>query len=553
MKLTDLGAEGTGAVSSDSARPKTWENRAKKAFSRYKVSEDNPDHCKVNTSSACGRKETKAPLIRKIKNLVKLNSLLKKTDASDSDHLFSRSEESCKAFDKIFSTCINAKTGEEARNSIDLYYKKLGHYYQNNPPSHMDKDKHYQQMVAMSAKVMSFSFQLDKNKSDENKSDENKIALAMELLQQILNGSQTSAAINNQLSAVLGTGMKTPEQKDFLFGTCLNTQIISVDNCDDDIRNLDRRLTKLNEQLANASGETHEALSKTVAGVRAEREKIARKKDELLAKEKNGMHSQKDFFCDCYNIILNQIQADVWSELGKQSELQGKAAKYKYNISIQLADQIIKKIDPILKEKVKSVTKNTANQKLGIDELKLYHQKKLELTQLLMNEISNTLYGKKGRYDMKGIINTNEKSLPVSTNNTKKENINSEQKKSDFQINNLPDDKIVGLDSIILNLDENESDEIIGPDDITIDLGKKESDKTISLDDITIDLREDASDETIGLDKITVKLGEKKSIIISLKTNDPESSDPEGSDNQDPLELDSITISLDDILPPETQ
>ncbi len=507
MKITDAGAEGTGAISSDSPRPKTWVNRAKKAFKWHQVSEDNRSHRKVNTSSVYDRSETKVPLVRKIKNLVKSNSLLKKTDASDSDHLFFRSEKSCKSFNKIFSTCINAKTDEEARNAINLYYQELEQQYQKNHPSPKDKEKHYQQMVAMSAKVMGFSLQLDKDSHNKNK-----IAMTMELLQQILNGSQDSAAINNQLSAVLGTGMKTPEQKDFLFGTCLNIQIISVDKCDDDIRNLDRRLTKLNEQLANASGESIEALSKKVAGARAEREKLVKEKDELLAKEKEGMHSQKDFFGDCYNIILEQIQQDVWSELGNQSELQSKEAKYKYDLSFQLADQIIKKIDPILKEKVKSVAKNTANQKAGIDEQQLYNQKKFELIQLLMNEINNTLYGKKERYDMKGIINANKKPLPVSSNNTKKENTNSEQTKSDFQINNSPDDEITGLDSIILNLEEDESD------------------------------------ETIGLDNITISLGENESIVINLKMDDLE-----GNDNQDLLELDSITISLDDILPPKNQ
>ena len=561
------GANGTRPTRGDHAHPEGRKNNSKQAFNRYDASITSPKEYKTNTSSLYNISGADTPLARTVKSQGKLNSLLKKKYSSE-NLLFSRSEESYKDFDKIFKKCLNAKTDKKARDAIDDYYFALAQCYPKNSPSHNNKEKHYQQIVAMSAKVMGFSFQLDKNSSNENK-----IALNMELLQQILNGSQTSEAINNQVSAVLATGLKTQEQKDFLFGTCLNIQIISVDKYDDGIRDLDRRLVKLNEQLANASGEDVEALGKKVAGAQAERDRLANEKDRLLAKEQEGMHSQKDFFSDCYSIILNQIQTDVWSDLEKQSELQGKDAKYNYDIGFQFAEEIIKKIDPILKEKAKSVAKNTANQKAGVNEQDLYHRKRFELVQLIMGEISSMYSGKKNCYDIKGVTVADDKPLPDTINNTKKDSLELGQIALDVHVNDLPNDEYIDLKGVL----DDQKDEGVDLGDDLVDL----EDEDVDLEDVLVDLEDEGVDlkneevdlkneevdlknEEVDLEDVVFDLKSEevdlRNLIIDLEVEDPNSlvlilkiPDPENGDNQDLPKLKPITIKLDDYLPPENQ
>ncbi len=289
-----------------------------------------------------------------------------------------------------------AKTAEEARGALKGYFQLLRQSYSREaPPSPKVREQLYNDVVKLSAKVMSFEFTAGKDNDKEKM-----LGLTAELLQQMQTGLETSSAefVNSQVTAVLSLGMMTPEDKEFLFASCLNTQIISVDKYTADIENLDRRVSKLNTELAGAKPEDVDGLRGRIKNAGLERDDLVRKHDQLVNKEKGGMHGQKEFFQSCYKIMMDQVRSEIRTGLKKQ--LNKKSA----DLGAGLVKSIMDKMDSTLRSKSESIAKNAANEKKGVKAEIVYQQKRTGLFLLLNEEVSVLLGGdKKGSSELKSL------------------------------------------------------------------------------------------------------------------------------------------------------
>ena len=307
-----------------------------------------------------------------------------------------------KFLSKVANRGIKAKSTEEARGAIKKYFQLLRKSYSREaPPSPKIREKLYNDVVKLSAKVMSFEFTAGRDKDKEKT-----LGLTAELLQQMMSGLENSSAefVNSQVTAVLSLGMMTPEDKEFIFGSCLNTQIISVDKYTADIRNLDNKISNLNKKLTGLNQDEAEGLKHRIKSAGLERADLDRKHQQLVSKEMGGMHGQKEFFQSCYEIMMNQVRSEIRAGFKKQLK-----QKYKMNFDegVKLVNQIMGKMDSTLRSKTESIAKNAANQKKGIQAEGVYQQKRtgLFLLLLLLNEEVLGLLGegKKESSDLKAI------------------------------------------------------------------------------------------------------------------------------------------------------
>ncbi|WP_067515922.1 hypothetical protein [Endozoicomonas ascidiicola] len=288
-----------------------------------------------------------------------------------------------------------AKTAEEARGAIKDYFELLKQSYSKEaPPSPEVREQLYGDVVKLSAKVMSFSLAVDHYDDKEEK-----LGLTAELLQQMQTALDASSAdfVNSQVTAVLSLGMMTQDDKDFLFASCLNTQIISVDKYTDGIKSLDERVYDLKMRLRSAK-EEDSTLQGKINNAEQERADLERASDQLVSQEKEGMHGQKDFFKSCYEIILDQVRSEIRTGLKKQLK------KKNADAGTELVKNIMEKINLTLNGKSESIAKNTANLKKGVQAGKVYQEKREGIKSILDDEVSRLLgEGKKGTSDLKSI------------------------------------------------------------------------------------------------------------------------------------------------------
>ncbi|MBO9480476.1 hypothetical protein [Salinisphaera sp. G21_0] len=293
-----------------------------------------------------------------------------------------------KFLSKVANKGIKAKSAEEARGAIKKYFQLLRRSYSRDaPPSPEIREQLYNDVVKLSAKVMSFEFTAGRDKDKEKA-----LGLTAELLQQMLTGLETSSAefVNSQVTAVLSLGMMTPEDKEFLFGSCLNTQIVSVDKYTADIRNLDNKISSLKTKLAGSKQDEAEGLQRRIKSAGIERADLERKHQLLVSKEVGGMHGQKEFFQSCYEIMMKQVRTEIRSGLKKQLKQKNKA---NFDEGVKLVNQIMEKMDSTLRSKAESIAKNAANQKKGIQAEDVYQKKRTDLFLLLNEEVSGLLGG----------------------------------------------------------------------------------------------------------------------------------------------------------------
>ncbi|WP_422444244.1 MULTISPECIES: hypothetical protein [unclassified Endozoicomonas] len=301
-----------------------------------------------------------------------------------------------KFLSKVANKGIKAKSAEEARGAIQKYFQLLRRSYSREaPPSPEIREQLYNDVVKLSAKVMSFEFTAGRDKDKEKT-----LGLTAELLQQMLSGLKTSSAefVNSQVTAVLSLGMMTPEDKAFLFGSCLNTQIISVDKYTADIRNLDNKISSLKTKLAGSKKGEAEGLKHRIKSAGIERADLERKHQLLVSKEVGGMHGQKEFFQSCYEIMMKQVRSEIRVGLKKQLKQKNKA---NFDEGEKLVNQIMGKMDSTLRSKAESIAKNAANQKKGIQAEDVYLKKRTDLFLLLNEEVSGLLGGIKESSDLK--------------------------------------------------------------------------------------------------------------------------------------------------------
>ncbi|WBA81640.1 hypothetical protein [Endozoicomonas sp. GU-1] len=301
-----------------------------------------------------------------------------------------------KFLSKVANKGIKAKSAEEARGAIQKYFQLLRRSYSREaPPSPEIREQLYNDVVKLSARVMSFEFTAGRDKDKEKT-----LGLTAELLQQMLSGLKTSSAefVNSQVTAVLSLGMMTPEDKAFLFGSCLNTQIISVDKYTADIRNLDNKISSLKTKLAGSKQGEAESLQRRIKSAGTERADLERKQQLLVSKEVGGMHGQKEFFQSCYEIMMKQVRSEIRVGLKKQLKQKNKA---NFAEGEKLVNQIMGKMDSTLRSKAESIAKNAANQKKGIQAEDVYQKKRTDLFLLLNEEVSGLLGGIKESSDVK--------------------------------------------------------------------------------------------------------------------------------------------------------
>lgn len=301
-----------------------------------------------------------------------------------------------KLLSKVANKGVKAKSAEEARGAIKKYFQLLRRSYSRDaPPSPEIREQLYNDVVKLSAKVMSFEFTAGRDKDKEKT-----LGLTAELLQQMLSGLETSSAefVNSQVTAVLSLGMMTPEDKEFLFGSCLNTQIISVDKYTADIRNLDNKISGLNTKLTASRQDEAEGLQRRIKSAGIERSDLERKHQQLVSKEMGGMHGQKEFFQSCYEIMMKQVKSEIRAGLKKQLKQKNKV---NYDEGVKLVNQIMGKMDSTLRSKAESIAKNAANQKKGIQAEDVYQKKRTDLFLLLNEEVSGLLGGIKESSDLK--------------------------------------------------------------------------------------------------------------------------------------------------------
>ncbi|WP_257267234.1 hypothetical protein [Endozoicomonas sp. ONNA2] len=298
-----------------------------------------------------------------------------------------------KLFSEVTSRGTKAKSAEEARDSINKYFQLLSRFYSREaPPSIKIRERLYNDVVKLSARVMSFEFIAGRDKDKEKT-----LGLTAELLQQMLYGLSTSTAefVNSQVTAVLSLGMMTPEDKAFLFNSCLNTQIISVDKYTADILNLDTKIANLSNKLTDAKQGDAENIRCRIRSAGFEREDLMREYEQLMSEQKDGMHTQKEFFQSCYKIMINQVKSEVRESFKKQLK---KKIKKNLDEGLKLINRIMEKMDSTLRSKAESIAKNEANRKKGVQAEDVYQQKKLDLFLVLNDEILGLV-----REDEKGV------------------------------------------------------------------------------------------------------------------------------------------------------
>ncbi|KEI69733.1 hypothetical protein [Endozoicomonas elysicola] len=303
-------------------------------------------------------------------------------------------DEMPESISNAFQKGVEAKSANEARKAIGEYLREIMNSYSEDfPPAQSVSEKLYLDALTLSAKVMSFEFPAEKV-SDRKKM----IGLTAELLLQMQSALERSSAelVNGQVTAVLSVGLMIPDDRDFLFGTCLNTQVISVDKYNVDIGNLDSRLAELNSKLAEAEAEAEaeqvEKLEERISNATVERANLVSERDKLVEKENSGMHSQKDFFHSCYGIMMDQVKSEIRIGL---KELLDKKTGTGPNAGSKLVQQVMAKVKPVLKSKAKVIAKNTANQKNGVKKEDVYKEKKMGLLQLLNEEMTVVLEDRK--------------------------------------------------------------------------------------------------------------------------------------------------------------
>ena len=212
----------------------------------------------------------------------------------------------------------------------------------------------------------------------------------------MLSGLEASSAefINSQVTAVLSLGMMAPEDKEFLFGSCLNTQIISVDKYTVDIMNLDNKISKLDTKLIGTKQGEEEDLKCRIESAGIERADLVRKYERLVSQEMEGMHGQKEFFQSCYEIMINQVRSEIRAGFKKQLK---QKIKINYDEGMKLVNRIMRKMDSTLRSKAESIAKKCSQPKKGSSSGRCISGKKIGPFLVLSEEASRLLVEVKKR------------------------------------------------------------------------------------------------------------------------------------------------------------
>lgn len=312
--------------------------------------------------------------------------------------------------------------GNEIISQIFQYLKAIQKHFQpqafslQSPPADAIRHRMYSQLVDLSANYLILTTQAHEGADQTKRKFRRKARLgeSAEFLWQTQQAwkSANLVLINNQVAAMLGTGMMTPGQKSFVFEVCLNLQILSLEEIRSNITQLRNRQSELSDRLKDVTpgSKEHLTLSHSLVNIQHKLARFEEQYTDLKLKESSGMKSQKDFLDDCYSQLThaNEKKVSQGVERYLKKYQPGNIKKIK-----KLSETVRAASAPMLRRKAKEYAKETsrlnANKKLGIkwQDVKAERVNTLEhaITQLIDAEVLHQLFHQQN-------VTYTEKSLP---------------------------------------------------------------------------------------------------------------------------------------------